>query len=251
MTPPIRPLVSLFFPKLLVVCFAITASGPSPLSPGPARSAENPVAESVSSPRFNDNYRVKTSSLNGKYTVVSTPFFCTNETAACVKVLDHTDGNIAYSFIATRAIGSVYVATNDATLIIKVPTGIGLSPVVAIAKESSQADVYVEIYRSGTRQDSMRIPSVSPTLSNKRYFFTGRRLDRSNVLHSKPDTLAIVTCRGLALLAHHGGKVTATFTADYARLKSFKPVLVHAHTECFPYPQPTSCREVREASTVH
>jgi hypothetical protein len=226
----------------------MTAAGPSFRSLAPAN---NPVVERASSPRFNDNYRVKTSSFNGKYTVVSTPFFCTNETAACVKVLDNTAGTTAYMFTVTRVIGSVYVAMNDAALIIKVPTGIGLSPMGVIAQESRQVDDYVEIYRSGTLQDSLRIPSVSPTLSNKRYFFTGRRLDRSKVLHGKPDTLAIVTCRGLALLAYHGGTVTATFTADYARLKSFKPVLLDAHIECFPYPQPTSCQEVREASTVH
>lgn len=251
MPPPIRHLVRLSSLKVLVIAFAITAAGPSSPSSAPARSAKNPVVGLASSPRFNDNFQLKTRSFNGKYTVVSTPFFCTNETAACVKVLDNTAGTTAYAFTVTRVTGSVYVATNDATLIIKVPTGIGLSPVVAIAKESSQADAYVEIYRSGTLQDSIRIPSVSPTLSNKRYFFTGRRLDRAKVLHRKADTLAIVTCRGLALLAYHGGTVTATFTADYARLKSFTPVLLDAHIECFPYPQPTLCQEVRKASIVH
>lgn len=251
MPPPLSPLVRLFSPKWVVVCFAITAAEPSLLPSGPARVANNPVGERASSPRFNDNYRLKTNSFNGKYTVVSTPFFCTNETAACMKVLDNTAGTTVYAFAVTRVIGCVYVATNDATLVLKVPTGIGLSPVVAIAKESPEADNYVEIYRSGILQDSIRIPSVSPTWSNQRYFFTGRRLDRSKVLHCKPDTLAIVTCRGLAFLAHHGGTVTAAFTTDYARLKSFKPVLLDARIECFPYPQPTSCQEVREASTVH
>ena len=210
------------------------------LPPQPARTA----GWSVVSPRANDNYLIKTRSFDGRYTVVSTPFFCTNENEGCVKVLDNTTDKTLYSFEVTRLIACVYVATNDANLIIKVPTGIGLSPVITIKKESHEADIYVKMYRSGTVRDSIRIPSVYPTLSNKRFFFTGRRLDRSKVLHIKPDTLAIVTCRGLALLAHHGGTVTATFTPDYARLKSFKPLVLDAHIECFPYPQPKNCAEV-------
>ena len=176
--------------------------------------------------------------------MVSTPFFCTNENEGCVKVLDNNTNKILYAFEVTRLIGCVYVATNDANLIIKVPIGIGLSPAIAIGKESNQPDDYVKIYRSGTVRDSIRIPSVNPTLSNKRFFFTGRRLDRSKVLHIKSDTLAIVTCRGLALLAYHGGTVTATLTPDYARLKSFKPLVLDAHIEYFPYPQPKNCAEV-------
>lgn len=237
-----------FFSALLLLAATkgLGSFGRRPGNPGtrPARAARRNVV----SPRFNDNYLIKTRSFDERYTVVSTPFFCTNENEGCVKVLDNATHKTLYEFKVSRLIGCVYVATNEANLIVKVPTGIGLSPVVVIGKESREENIYVKIYRSSAVRDSIRIPSVSPTLANKRYFFTGRQLDRSKVLHIKADTLAIVTCRGLALLAYHAGLVTATFTPAYARLKSFKPLVLDAHVECFPYPQPTSCAEV-DAST--
>ncbi|MCC2545011.1 hypothetical protein LJY25_01020 [Hymenobacter sp. BT175] len=196
------------------------------------------------SPRFNDNFVIRTRSLSGRHEVLSIPQFCTNRTRGCVRVAETGTGKVLYSFDVNRLTGTVYVATADPTTLIRIGTGIGGSPAVKIPETTDAPDVYLQIYRAGVLADSVRIPAVTPVAANEEFYFTGRRLDRSRLLHHKPDTLAIVTHRGLALLACHGGRVTVSLAPGYERLRTFRLMNVNARQVCFPYPQPATCADV-------
>jgi hypothetical protein len=202
---------------------------------------------SAFSPRFNDNLVIRTASVDGQRHVVSVPYFCTNRTDGCISVHAVDSGQVLYSFEAARISGCVFIGTSDADVVVKIPTGIGFgfSPLIRIGATSADPDYYVKVYRRGMLADSIRIPALSPVEANRQFFFTGKKLDRSKLLQRRGDTLGIVTHRGVVLLSCRAGEpLMTTFTADFARLASFEPVLPQAQQVCLPYPQPLNCAQV-------
>ncbi|RSK31138.1 hypothetical protein [Hymenobacter metallilatus] len=194
--------------------------------------------------RFNDNYTIRTTTPDGCYHIVSVPYFCSDGTEGCLKVLDATTQKILREFHLTRMIGCVYVSVRNPDVLLKIPTGIGLPPPWNWDDAKNAPDTYVKLYQDDRAVDSVVIPAVLPVADSRRYFYTGRQFDRSKLLYRKPDTLAVVTHKGVALLYLQNGRLQTKLSPGYARLSDFPLLPLDAQVECYPYPQPGSCESV-------
>jgi len=198
----------------------------------------------ASGPRFFDNYLIRTPSADQRYGVLSVPYFCTNERTGCIKVFNRKTGAALFTFETLFIAGRIHLVLNDSTTVIAIPTGIGTNPTTALRPSRDRQQDNIFIYRNGVLTDTIAIPAICVTPENKKFFYTGRVLDRSKLLYAKRDTLAIVTNQGVALLTNRAGQVSASLKSSYKVLKTFRRLMLDAQKVCFPYPQPTTCEEI-------
>lgn len=196
------------------------------------------------SPRFNDNYTIRTTTPDGRYHIVSVPYFCSNYTEGCLKVLDAVTQKVLRESHLTRMIGCVYVSLRNPDVLLKIPTGIGLPPPWNWDDAKNAPDTYVKLYQDDHAVDSIAIPAVLPVTDSRHYFYTGRQFDRSKLLYRKPDTLAVVTHKGVALLYLQNDRLQTKLSPGYTRLADFPLLPLDAQVKCYPYPQPVSCESI-------